>query len=513
MKNIFNSIPMLKPKSNFFDLSHDVKLSCNMGDIIPVCCIDSVPGDKYNISASSLVRLAPMVAPMMHRCDVYIHYFFVPKRIIWPNWDKFITNTPLTENILPAYPTINVNVDQYSKLADYFGIPLPLTDQQETISAMQFAAYQCIYNEYYRDQNLIDEINYKLADGDNSDEWLKFLSLRKRAWEHDYFTAALPFAQKGAAVNIPMQGDVILKDEWPISNDKPEFEKEGGAGTATGAIDQKSGIIGGYIDVDDSNTPHAYDPAGTLEVQNATTTINDLRRAYALQKWFEAAARGGSRLTEMIYSLFGVKSPDARLQRPEYITGVRSGITVGEVLNTAGVDGSRPQGDMAGHGIGVVSGKWGKYYCQEHGFIIGIMSIMPKTAYQQGIHKQFLKINSPFEHYFPQFANIGEQEVINKEVYAFQGENGSNTFGYVPRYAEYKFEQNRVAGDFRTTLDFWHMGRIFATPPTLSQQFIECDATKRVFAVQDENTDVLWCHVYNQIKANRGMPKFGVPSI
>lgn len=221
-------------------------------------------------------------------------------------------------------------------------------------------------------------------------------------------------------------------------------------------------------------------------------------------------ARGGTRYIENILTHFGVRSSDKRLQRPEYITGVKSPVIISEVLNTTGESAGLPQGNMAGHGISVSTGKYGDYYCEEHGFIIGIMSVMPKPAYQQGIPRQYLKFD-PLDYYWPSFANIGEQGVKVEELYAYTPTK-DDVFGYVPRYAEYKYTPCRVAGDFRNVLDYWHMGRIFSTEPTLSQEFIECTSedVDRVFAVQDE-TDNLFCHVYNKVTAVRPMPKFGTP--
>ena len=240
------------------------------------------------------------------------------------------------------------------------------------------------------------------------------------------------------------------------------------------------------------------------------TSINELRRAFRLQEWLERNARGGTRYIEQILAHFGVKSSDARLQRPEYITGVKTPVVISEVLNTTGIDGELPQGNMAGHGVAVTTGKFGSYFCEEHGWIMGIMSVMPKTAYQQGIPKMFQKFDN-LDYYWPSFANIGEQEVKQSEIFAFTA-NDNNTFGYVPRYAEYKYMPSRVAGEFRTSLDYWHLGRKFDTQPTLNQTFIECDpsATKRIFAVE-EGADTLYCHVLNKIQAIRPMPKFGTP--
>lgn len=502
-KNIFNSVKMFKPKKNFFDLSHEVKLTFNMGELIPIMCTEAVPGDKFYINNQSLIRLAPMIAPMMHRCDLYVHYFFVPHRILWPNWEKFITNT-LVGGVLPAFPYIGMDVgtnDTYGPLADYFGIPTPIGNPSpiENVSALPFGAYVKIYNEYYRDQNLITALNDVLDDGNNTTNF-DLTTLLMRCWEHDYFTSALPFAQKGAAVDLPLSfNDVPVRQNSQVAPNATDLQ---------GVPADVTGVLAGvpdYGSLASSESLHAK-----TSLLSGTTTINDLRRATRLQEWLEKAARGGTRYVESILAHFGVHSSDKRLQRPEYITGIKTPVVISEVLQT-GETASTPQGNMAGHGTAIANGKGGSYYCEEHGYIMGIMSMMPKTAYQQGIPKHFLKINDPFEQYFPSFANIGEQAVLNKEVYAFQGAPGADTFGYVPRYAEYKFEQNRVAGDFRNTLSFWTMARIFGSAPSLSAGFVTSDPTDRVFAVTD-GSDHIWAHVYNQVKALRPMPKYGTPT-
>lgn len=462
-----------------------------MGQLIPVTCIETLPGDKFQVSAEAMVRFAPLVAPMYHRCDLYIHYFFVPNRILWSNWEDFITNV----DPAPAHPTLNFTVGNHGlgDLADYLGIPIPIGANDETVSALPFAAYQMIYNEFYRDQNLNNAVDFNLVDGSNDANMAVLSALRNRCWEHDYFTSALPFAQKGDAVDIPLGtvGDVEVK----YNNASPT--------TLTGTPDDV--FVDGEVSTDvPNNSLYAAD----IEIE--PTTINDLRLAVRLQQWLEKLARGGSRYAEQIRAMWDVITSDSRLQRPEYITGLKTAVAISSVANTSDTT-NAPQGNLAGEGFAVSSGNAGYYKCEEHGHIIGIMSVMPKTAYQQGLWKSWLK-NDFLDYAWPDFATIGEQEVLNKEVYAYQGAAGNNVFGYNPRYAEYKFQPNRVAGEFRTTLDFWHMGRKFAAPPALNAAFVTSDPTHRVFAVTDPTEDKLWCMVYNQIKAVRKLPKFGNPS-
>lgn len=450
----------------------------------------------------ALVRFAPMIAPIMHRVDVYHHTFFIPNRLLWPGWDDFITNTPNAGGFIDSPPTITMGTATYTPLADYMGIPRPPATGEtlEQVSALPFAAYQFVWNEYYRDQNLMDEQEYQLSAGDNTGI-LGLTSMKMRSWEHDYFTSALPFAQKGGTVEIPLAGfnDLTVLRNTP---------------TIVAGTDITVAVGPTPLDIPNIPTDAPDIPGDALYVDSSNLTINntsitDLRRAFKLQEWLEKSARGGSRYSEQIRSFFGLTPQDARLDRPEYITGSKTPVVISEVLNTSATA-NQPQGDMAGHGVSVTQARGGSYLCQEHGWIISIMSIMPKTAYFQGLERHWLK-RDPFDYVFPQFENIGEQPIENRELYAYTP-LGGDTFGYTPRYAEYKFRQNRVAGDFRDSLIHFHMAREFANLPQLSGDFIQADPTARIFAVLETDVQKMWVQILHKISARRPLSKYGNPS-
>lgn len=505
MNKLFNSVKLQKPKNNFFDLSHEKKLSLNMGELVPIYLQEVVPGDKFKVSSEMLVRLAPMVAPMMHRVNAFVHYFFVPNRLVWDNWQDFITGGR-TGNDSSVMPTLSCNTPlggllEAGTLWDYFGLPSIPSGSALTVpinvNALPFRAYQLIYNEYYRDQNLLAPIDIKKTDDITSTERALLLTLRKRAWEKDYFTSALPWTQRGGEVKMP--NEPIYKDKSLVYESTTDTLAT--AGTLSSA----------------SNGGLAHSVLGDARIENIDgidVTINELRTAARLQAWLERNALGGSRYIESILAHFGVKVPDYRVQRPEYLGGGKTPIVISEVLNTSSTA-TEAQGNMSGHGIGVGKSNSFKNYFTEHGFIMGIMSVLPRTAYQEGIPRIFKKFDN-LDYFFPEFANLGEQAIRNDEVFynpASAEEVNSATWGYQSRYAEYKWNQDSVHGDFKTTMSYWHMGRIFGSLPALNNSFVEADPTHRIFAVTTTTIDKLYVQIYNNVKAIRPMPVFGTPGI
>lgn len=532
--NAFNSIQVKAPGYNWFDLSYDHKLSLKMGWLVPTHVQECVPGDLFKGRTEILARFAPLLAPIMHKVDIYTHYFFVPNRIIWKNWEKFITGNQKPENV-PAFPFINSFEDPFyfepGELGDYLGLPTGVN--LDNTSMMPFAAYQRIWFDYYRDQNLMDMEEYldsegldntiQLKDGDNNSIRGLLTTLRRRSWRHDYFTSALPFAQKGEAVKIPLTLDDL---DLPVTL-TPEVDRTllprwlQDLGDVPPTVDQNinmratTGVTFGAVDA----ANYYYDPgdylraSGTSEAQLGGT-INDLRTALKLQTWLEKNARGGTRYKESILIHFGVRTSDARLQRPEYIGGTRQPMVISEVLQTSETAES-PQANMAGHGVSIGGGNAFKYRCEEHGYIIGITSVMPRPAYMQGVPRHFNKFDRML-YYWPDFAQLGEQEVLNRELF-FDTSDGLNNevFGYTPRYSEYRMNLPRISGDFKDTLDYWHMGRKFASRPHLNENFIEVNDQEfaRCFPLIDSSEDHIYMHVFHDIKARRPIPKFGTPTL
>lgn len=503
------AVQIMAPQKSKFDLSHERKMTCEMGKLIPIMVQETLPGDSFKVDTNFLARVSPMLAPLFHRVDIFTHYFFVPNRIIWNEWEKFITGgeTGLESPVHPQIDLNGVNTPELfgkGSLLDYMGFPhidsaTPFTTTQ-LINALPFRAMAEIYNEYYRDENLITKIPYSKDSGiiaPPSADIAQLLTLRNRAWEKDYFTTALPWAQRGNPAAAPVDYTGSVSRAYQGTSDNPVVNESALGTDATGDVATSSAVK-------------------TRIETEASVLITELRKAARLQEFLEAAARGGARLTEWILHVFGVKSSDARLQRPEYLGGGKTPLQISEVLSNFQFSGDlegKPQGNMAGHGIAVSDQHGFSYSCEEHGFIIGIMSILPKANYYQGKEKMWSR-PTRFDYYIPQFAHLGEQEVKKGELYLDPANTGGindATFGYQSRYADYKFKLSTVHGEFRDTLAYWHMARKFSTTPALNQSFIECVPTKDIFAVPTEPP--VFVNIWQEVSAIRPLPYFSNPKL
>ena len=512
----FEMIKVKKPKRSVFDLSHERKFSCNMGDLVPCLLMEILPGDKVKINFEAFLRLMPTLAPIMHRVNVYVHMFYVPNRIIYDDWEKFLTGGRLgTEE--PNLPKLTGTHDNFQNvfgspgtLADYLGLPIENYQDDPSkiapsVSQLPFRAYQKIWYDYYRDQTLDDDetqltgsLDYNVENATVAD----LISLKKRNWEKDYFTSALPFTQRGDEVLLPL-GESAPVSGIPLMYSEGHTPPTAGTELYSGITDGRKIQVLGDGDI-------AYFEGLSADLSEATaSSINTIRRAFSLQRWLEKNARAGARLIEHVLIHFGVKSSDARLQRAEYIGGGKLPISIGEVLQTSETS-TTVQGNMSGHGMAAGNAVFVNKYFEEHGFLMGIISIMPRTAYSQGIPKIFSKFDK-FDFYYPDFANVGEQPVLNQELYLdLEASNNEATFGYQPRYSEYRFMWDTVHGEFRETLDYWTMYRKFYELPVLNKDFINSDPTNRVFPVLDGSHKCL-IQSYAKVMAIRAVSKFGDP--
>lgn len=503
MNAVFSQVGGARPPRSAFDLSYEKKFTCDMGQLIPVLCDEAVPGDRWQIANDVVVRFMPMVAPILHEVNVFVHYFFVPYRLLWSDWEKFISggeDGTYTTTIPRWSPTSTAE----GSLWDYMGFPTGVTPNAEHQPlAFPRGAYQRIYNEYYRDENLTTAVAETTE------------TLRVRAWEKDYFTSALPWQQRGTAPALPISGSTAAV--W-AGNVTVTPNLSGGSfaldGTHTIQRSGTTGITYGGSGSGTAITMGAYAAqaamnANTVDLSPATTfNVSDLRLAFQIQRWLERNARAGARYTEFLASHFGVAPRDERLQRAEYIGGTRAPLFVSEVLQTSEA-GTTPQGTMAGHGLAASSNFVGKYNVQEYGLIMGILSVMPRTVYQQGIDRQWLR-RTKYDFYFPEFANLSEQAIERAEIYtsAVKAEN-ETIFGYQGRYDELRVKRSMVCGALRSTLDHWHVSRQFGAAPLLNTSFVECVPRKDWLAVPAQPTMVV--SFGNRVACLRPLPMIPDP--
>lgn len=496
-------------KRNLFSLSHKVNFSCDQGELVPIGLVEVLPGDIFRHGTSLLVRLAPMLAPVFSQLNVTVFQFYVPTRICWDDFEKFITGGPDGDDA-SVHPYISFPTGvAVGSLADYFGIPPGVNNVGGTgasggVSAIPFRAYAKIFNEWIRDEDLDNELVVSTASGQDTTTNTALQNIR---WEKDYFTAARPFEQKGPAVTIPIGGNAPVV----TNNQTPDLY-----GTLNQGANMKAQIkLGPYIgptDVTGATVPQPmkWGPqTGLLADLSAVTGIpvTELRLANSLQRFMELSSHRGSRYVEYLLSRFGVRSSDARLQRPELLSRSKQVVQISEVLATAeGTD--TDVGDLKGHGIASMRSNRYMRMFEEHGYVITLLAVQPKTFYPQGLNRTWSR-RDKYDYFQPETQFIGDQEVLNKEVYAGAAQPGG-TFGWIPRYDEYRQMFNRIAGEFRTTqLDFWHQGRIFSSEPALNAAFVTSNPTERIFAVPSE--DVLYITANHSIQARRVIAREGTP--
>ncbi|QKI28946.1 VP1 [Kummerowia striata microvirus] len=488
-------------KRSKFSLSNTKLLSCDMGELVPVGLTEVLPGDSIQQNTTCMVRFSPLLAPVMHPVHVQLAHWFVPHRLVWEDWEDFITGGPLGTDA-SVFPTITAGGGGFAigSLADYLGVPTAVASL--AVSALPFRGYALIFNEWYRDQDLQTEL---VIDETSGPDTTTNVTLQNASWEKDYFTSSRPWEQKGPAITIPIGTRANVRGIGTDAADNP-YSDTSGTIHETGHVDVTQGTGQGdrysattqLVRLRQDGTGAAGYPDVYADLSNASAvTVNILREALALQRFEEARARFGSRYVEYLRYL-GVRSSDARLQRPEYLGGGRYPVQFSEVLATA--EGTNTDvGDLKGHGIGVARSNRYRRFFEEHGYIFTMLVVKPKTIYMQGLPRTWnRRVKEDF--FQKELQHIGQQEVLNKEVYAAHA-SPDGTFGFQDRYDEYRRTESTIAGEFRDTLDFWHFGRKFSSDPALNASFVKCVPTEDPFAVP--SADVLYIMCKHSIQARR----------
>lgn len=518
-------MPSAFARPNKFNRSHTNLLTCEMGKLVPFYVEEVLPGDEFRVKTDAIIRLAPMLAPIFGEVDFYTHYFFVPNRLLWKNWEEFITNglENGTTDVVAPYVQGDTSTMTLGSLADYIGLPVGDSAGSSgssvsgvnghTFSALPFRCYAKIWNDWYRNEFLQNAIPLSLEDGADT---TTNLTLQSRCWPRDYFTSALPFTQLGGAVTLPIgseapvigNGQALTLNRGittsALSNNDYTFRNNAGT------------VITGQSAGNDS-LGLSTDPAKSGLIADLSSafaaTVNDVRTAFQLQRLMERKARSGNRYVEYLAASFGVRSPDARLQRAEFLGGGKSPVMISEVLQTSAATSTSPQGQMTGHGFGAARTHAFNKAFTEHGYIMGILSVMPKTSYFQG-RERALHRYSYTDYYQPEFAHLGEQAVYDTEVVCASTVDSADIFGYQPRYEEYRRKLSSVHGDYRKNLDYWHLARAFATADVpLNAEFVQSNPTKRIFAAGEQADRPCWIEMFLDVKAIRPMPKHGNPGL
>lgn len=521
MNHRFSQVPKASIQRSVFDRSHGYKTTFNEGYLIPFYVDEVLPGDTINLRASLFGRLATPIVPIMDNMFLETFWFYVPNRLVWNNWERMngAQDNP-GDSIDFTVPQVKTTSGfAIQSIYDYMGLPTQVSNL--SVSCLPLRAYNLIWNEWFRDENLQDSVTVEKGDTDSESNY----TLLKRCKRHDYFTSALPWPQKGEGVEVPLSATIVGEGSLPltISNSfsgrlDNGYTLNGFSSSGSSVNFTTQGSSSGSFSLSSSSTLNISDVAEHLQLSNATQsplTINGLRQAFQIQKLLERDARGGTRYTEILRSHFGVVSPDARLQRPEYLGGSSTRININPVEQTSSSNDTTPQGNLAA--FGTLSDRFHGFTKSfvEHGIIIGLVNVRADLTYQQGLSRMWSR-KTRYDFYYPVLAHLGEQTILNKEIYAQGTEDDDKVFGYQERYAEYRYFPSMITGKFRSTdpqsLDVWHLSQKFENLPVLNDEFIQDNPPiSRVVAVQDEPHFLLDC--YFKCLHARPMPVYSVPGL